>query len=68
MDTQDNTENIISNLKGNVATLLVTEHDCTIEEAEDLVGKSYASKPEFWSDKADPKELANLLASDENED
>lgn len=64
----DNTENIENNLKGNVATLLVTAHDCTIEEAEDLVGKSYASKPEIWSENADPKDLANFLASDGNDD
>ncbi|MFY3742203.1 MAG: hypothetical protein HMLIMOIP_002667 [Candidatus Nitrosomirales archaeon] len=55
-------------LKGRVTTLLVSEHEFLIEDAEEAVKESFASRPELWGENADPNDLAKFLASDENDD
>jgi hypothetical protein len=67
-DTQNNLGNIQSVLKGKVTTLLVTEHDFTIDESEELVEESFEEHPEFWTENADAKDLAKSLASDGDDD
>lgn len=58
----------LDTLKEEVSKLLILDHDFGIEEAEEAVRDSIADHPNFWSENADPKDLANLLASDDNDD
>jgi hypothetical protein len=67
-ETTSNLENIQSTLKGAVTTLLVTEHDFSIDDAEESVNESFESKPELWHENAEAKDLANFLASDDGDE
>lgn len=55
-------------LKASVVKILVMENDFTSDEAEEAVNEAAADKPDLWSENADPKDLANFLASDEDDE
>lgn len=55
-------------LKVAVVKLLVTNHDFLMGEAEDAVDESFRLNPELWNDNAEAKDLAEYLASDEDND
>lgn len=63
----DNFDNIQAKLKGEVTTLLVTQHDFTMDEAEEAVNESFADKPDLWNENAEARDLANFLASEDDE-
>lgn len=58
----------LDTLKETVIKLLITDHGFTIDEAEESVSESMRLKPELWGENSDPNDLANFLASDENDD
>lgn len=58
----------LSDLKLEVAKLLVTDYSFSPEDAESEVESSVKGHPEMWSENAVPKDLAEFLASDENDD
>lgn len=60
--------NILTVLKGRVTTALVTEHEFSIEEAVEVVDRSLSDEPHLWDENGDPKDLANYLASDEDDE
>lgn len=55
-------------LKSAVIELLQKEFDFTVDDAEEAVNDSCDSRPELWHENAEPSDLANFLASDENDD
>lgn len=55
-------------LKETVFKILVSEHDMSTEDAEEAVETSLNSRPELWHENTDPKDLANFLASDDDDD
>lgn len=55
-------------LKGKVTTTLVTDHDFSIEEAEEAVEESMKHDVDIWHENADPEDIANYLASDDDEE
>jgi len=62
------TQEIQDNLKGRVTTLLVTEHEMLVDEAQETVETSFTEYPEKWTEDADANDLANFLASDSSDD
>lgn len=58
----------LEDLKSAVIKLLVLEHDFLQAEAEETVDDSVEVKPDFWNENAIPEDLANLLASDDNDE
>lgn len=55
----------MSELKAAVSKLLIVEHDLTDDDATELIENS---NPDIWHAEADPKELANYLASGEDDE
>lgn len=60
MDTQD--------LRDEVFKILITEHDFSNDDAEEAINDSMKTKPEFWNENADPRDLANALAEEEDDE
>lgn len=55
-------------LQEEVTNKLVTTYDFLIEEAEEVVSKSYASEPQLWTENASVSDLANMLATGEDDE
>lgn len=55
-------------LKTEVAKLLVTNYDFLTEEADSAVEKSVAENTDMWNDNAEASDLANYLASDDDDE
>ncbi len=58
----------IEELKEAVIKLLLTDHDFEMDEASEVVETSATEKPHLWDENVDPKDLAEFLASDDNDD
>jgi hypothetical protein len=58
----------VEDLKTDVTKLLVTDHDLTIEEAEEKITESIRTNPDWWNENAYAKNLANSLASDDDDE
>lgn len=59
---------VLENLKNATIKFLMTEKDFTLEEAEEAVEQSTSENPDIWNENADAKDLANHLASGDDED
>lgn len=60
----------LNTLKEEVSKILVADYDFTVDEAEETITNSleaYGSE-NMWNDNAIPADLAEFLASDENDD
>lgn len=55
-------------LKDKVTSLLVTVHDFDNEEAAEAVDTSSRERPELWGENSVAEDLANFLASEDNDD
>ena len=55
-------------LKTEVAKILVTKYDFLTEEAESAVEESVAENTDMWNDNAEASDLANYLASDDDDE
>jgi len=55
-------------LKDEVTKLLMTKHDFSIEDAETKVQGSLYDSANMWNDNADANQLADFLASDDDDD
>jgi hypothetical protein len=58
----------LDKLKTDVVSLLTTEHEYLLDEAEALVDESVAKSPSIWNDNADPDSLAKFLDSDDDDE
>lgn len=58
----------LAELKETVTKKLMTDHDMLIDEAEETVKDSVDDNPSIWNENADAKDLANLLASDDDDE
>lgn len=58
----------LDDLKDSVSKVLVTVYDFTVDEADDAIDESVASKPDFWNENSEPNDLAKYLAEDDDED
>jgi len=63
----ENVEELVT-LKDEVVKLLMSNHDFSIEEAEEAVKDSTTSHPDMWNENADAGNLADFLASEDNDD
>lgn len=59
---------IVEDLKADVVKILVAEYDLLLEEAEEKVNESFANNPDIWNENAEAKDLAEFLASDDDDD
>jgi hypothetical protein len=57
----------LEELKVAVNKLLLHEHDFQPDEAEELIEQSVAENPLFWNENAIPEDLANLLATGDDD-
>ncbi len=57
-----------SALKSEVTGLLVSRHDFTMEEAEETVNEDFEKDASTWNENASADDLANYLASDDNDE
>lgn len=55
-------------LKEEVYKILVNEHDFLMDDAEAAIAKSVVESPDAWSENADPSDLANYLAEDDDDE
>ena len=58
----------LDELKAEVEKLLLDKHDFEPDEAEEMIETLVSENPHFWNENAIPEDLANLLASDEDDD
>jgi SpoU rRNA methylase family enzyme len=59
---------LIEDLKDRVVSLLVSDYDFLMEEAEEAVKDSQFNSPDMWDVNATPEDLAKYLASDESDE
>lgn len=57
----------MENLQDQVTALLVSQYDMLIDEAEDVVKASIAEDGSMWNDNSDAEDIAEFLASDDDE-
>lgn len=57
----------LEELKAAVNKLLLNQHDFEPDEAEETIEQSVAESPHIWNENAIPEDLANFLASGEDD-
>ncbi len=58
----------MEDLKLNVAKILTTQYGLDSDDVDDLIDSSVKDEPDIWNENSDPAQLANHLASDEDND
>jgi hypothetical protein len=58
----------IEDLQESVVKVLMSNHDFTVDEAEEAVKDSVSNSRHLWHENSDTEQLATLLASDDDDD